>query len=413
VLSAKQQSFLAHSDAFLSIADGAVRSGKTHSALHRLSELAITGPPGDFIISGKTERTVKRNVVQPLMEMHSKKAVRFVQGSGELHLFGRRMWLVGANDIRAEEKVRGLTAAGGYMNEVTLHPKDMVAQIIDRLSVPGAQLLGDTNPDSPYHWLYTDYLNADPPLPKRDLKRWRFRLDDNPVLDEEYKERLNRMHAPGSLWHRRMVEGEWVIAEGAIYDMFDPSAHVVSWTDVWGRPEVPPFEKVLVGVDYGTANATVFLVVGKRGNRWYVASEWRWDSRKRQRQMTDREYAVELIRFLEAGGVTPAAIEIDPSAASFKAELRAQGVRKVYDADNEVLDGIRRVAQGLTTGTLYIHESCEGLIAEMANYRWDEKAQERGEDKPVKDADHGPDALRYAVARILGPQPRRALRVVR
>jgi phage terminase large subunit len=88
-------------------------------------------------------------------------------------------------------------------------------------------------------------------------------------------------------------------------------------------------------------------------------------------------------------------------------------VRKVYDADNEVLDGIRRVAQGLTTGTLYIHESCEGLIAEMANYRWDEKAQERGEDKPVKDADHGPDALRYAVARILGPQPRRALRVVR
>ena len=122
MLGEKQKSYLAHSDAFLNIADGAVRSGKTHSALHRLTKMAITGPPGDLIIAGKTERTAKRNVILPLQEMHPKGAVRYIQGSGELYVFGRRCWVIGANDVRAEEKVRGLTAAGGYVNEWTSYP---------------------------------------------------------------------------------------------------------------------------------------------------------------------------------------------------------------------------------------------------------------------------------------------------
>ena len=76
-------------------------------------------------------------------------------------------------------------------------------------------------------------------------------------------------------------------------------------------------------------------------------------------------------------------------------------MRRVRDADHAVIDGIRVVSTALTSGTLKIHASCEGLLSEMSTYAWDTKAQERGEDKPLKVNDHGPDALRYLAMRVL------------
>ncbi len=66
-------------------------------------------------------------------------------------------------------------------------------------------------------------------------------------------------------------------------------------------------------------------------------------------------------------------------------------------ADNEVLDGIRKVSTLLKNRALLICSDCAGLLTEMAAYRWDEKAGARGEEKPLKQQDHGPDALRYYV----------------
>ena len=93
-------------------------------------------------------------------------------------------------------------------------------------------------------------------------------------------------------------------------------------------------------------------------------------------------------------------IIVDPSAASFIAELRNRGFY-VKPADNEVLDGIRKVAALLAKRNIMINRSCAGLKAEIQSYAWDEKAAERGEEKPVKQMDHGLDALRYFVATIL------------
>jgi len=86
---------------------------------------------------------------------------------------------------------------------------------------------------------------------------------------------------------------------------------------------------------------------------------------------------------------------VDPSAVSFSAQLRRDGWVKPREAENDVLDGIRYTATLLTSGRLCIHRSCAHLIRELTGYRWDAKAQERGEDSPVKADDHGVDALRY------------------
>ena len=71
-------------------------------------------------------------------------------------------------------------------------------------------------------------------------------------------------------------------------------------------------------------------------------------------------------------------------------------------ADNNVLDGIRLVGSLLNTEKLVFSSACIETKKEMAAYRWDEKAAERGEDKPIKDHDHCMDAVRYFVYTVIG-----------
>ena len=393
MFSDKQESFIYESDAFINVADGPVRSGKTFASLFRFGEFALRQRTGDLMIVGKTERTIKRNVIAPMMDVWGPKRIRYVQGSGEVYLKDRLIYVVGANDERAEEKIRGLTGAGAYCNELTLYPENVFSQLIDRCSEQGAQIFADTNPDSPFHWLAENFLFNDEAL-LRDVKRFPFELDDNPALDPEYKARLFRLHS--GLWLKRMVYGLWVIAEGAVYDMFDPEGPMV--VDI--APDA--FDEVLVGVDYGTANATAFIPIGRAGNRWYAFDEYVHDSRKAGRQKTDDEYSRDLQEFVnEMPGPVRDKL-LDPSAASFKTQLKRHGVRGVRDADNDVLDGIRDVSAMLNTGRLLISSRCKSLLKSLGSYVWDPKAQERGEDKPVKKNDHEADALRYAVRRAVG-----------
>lgn len=373
----------------MNLADGAVRSGKTVGNFFAFAEHCVRGPAGDLMVVGKTERTVKRNVVQPMQDMWPA-AVRYVEGAGELWVFGRRCYVVGASDAHAYTKVQGATLAGAYANELALYPESMLQTIVDRCSVPGSKVFGDCNPQGPFHWLYANYLTAD--LPKRDLKRWRFTLDDNPALAEEYKARLKRVHT--GVWYKRNVLGEWVIAEGAIYDFFEADGPMV--VDL-----VPTqFERVIVSADYGTSNATVFGKLGLYRGTWILFDEYYHDSRASGYQKTDFQYANEFLEWLAPHN--PSSVEIDPSAASFKLALKHAGVSRVRDADNEVLDGIRTVARLFSEGKLKIAKRCEKTIESVASYSWDPKAQERGEDKPLKQADHGADMLRYGCMRAAG-----------
>lgn len=405
----KQDEFFATSTSFINLAEGAVRSGKTYVNLYRFAEHALTAPPGDMMILGKTERTVKRNAISPLKQIARGEdfRVRYVQGAGELWINERMIHVVGANDVAAQDKIQGATLAGSYCNELTLYPESAWQTLIDRHSIDGAKIFADCNPNSPYHWLHKDYMHGAAVEPE-DMLSLHFELDDNPNLSNEYKRRIHRLHPPGTLWHKRMVLGEWVVAEGAIYEQWDENAHVVD-----EMPGIP--EKVGIGIDVGTQNATVFIAFGKVGDTWYAFDEYYHSGRESGKQKTNGEYAEEFLRFLQRIGYTPFTIEVDPSAADFKLELRNRGVRRVHDADNSVVEGIRTVSTALTGGTLKVLRKVENLRSEFPSYVWDPKKQEKGEDAPLKAGarDHGLDATRYFAMRVLGKQPQRALRLVR
>jgi phage terminase large subunit len=95
-------------------------------------------------------------------------------------------------------------------------------------------------------------------------------------------------------------------------------------------------------------------------------------------------------------GITPSYTIVDPSAKSFRVQLHRDGQASTL-ADNDVVDGIRDVASLFATGRLLVHSGCKELIKEIPGYAWDPDASEKGEDKPLKIADHGVDALRYGI----------------
>lgn len=381
--SLKQIKSFKESDAKINIWEGAVRSGKTYISLWRFITELAEGPEGEYCIIARTYDSFKRNILPELMTMIGGDA-QYFKGNRELNIFGKTIHIVGADDERAESKIRGPTFSGAYVDEITIIPESVFKMLISRCAMRGAKIFGTTNPDSPYHWLKRDYLESNP-----DVKSWQFTLDDNPELSQKDRDYLKRQYK--GLWYQRFIEGRWVQAEGSIYDMFDSVYHVID--------NAPSYTaEYIVGVDYGTTNPCSFVLIGidrdKFPNLW-VEEVYYYDSKKHQRQKTDTEYAWDLKRFI--GNRNIKAIYIDPSAASFRLECQKQNVQNLYEAKNEVNDGIRFVSKLLNNGTLKILRNCTPLIEEFQSYVWDDKAALRGEDKPKKENDHALDALRYGL----------------
>lgn len=372
-----------NSNKWINIWEGSVSSGKTYTSLFAWIWFCINGPPGELVMVGRTERTLKRNVVDLMVTIFGSENVNTTgMGRGEIHIYGRRVYLVGANDERSETKIRGVSLVGAYLDEVTIYPESFFLMLLSRMRSPGARLYGTTNPDSPFHWLKV-FMDRD----NLDLARFHFTIDDNPNLSETYVKNLRATYT--GLWYRRFILGEWVLAQGAIYDAWDESKHVVK-TNV-------QHEYYIVCVDYGTTNPCAFLLLGVTGDNITVVKEYYYDSAKTNRQKTDAEYAQDLKQFIE-GVHNLKVIVVDPSASSFKVAIRQALPHTVLkDADNSVIDGIRTVSTKLVNGNLKVHESCVNLRKEVSGYVWDPSCQVRGEDKPMKVFDHACDALRYGV----------------
>lgn len=382
-LSEKQIFSYRNSNKRLNIWEGSVRSGKSFISLVRFIKELKEGPPGQAMIVGASRDAIQRNVLSELcallgFPLPTPKASQMV-------IFDRLVYLVGASDERAQRRIQGSTLAIAYVDEITILPQGFFKMLLSRLSITEAKLFGTTNPDSPFHWLKTDFLEKD----DLDLATWKFRLDDNPSLSVEYIEALKKEYT--GLWYKRYIEGEWVLAEGTVYDFFDEDEHTF---DLMGKRA----KYYILGVDYGTANPTAFTLIGYDPMQYpniRLEKEYYYDSRANNRQKTDTEYAEDLIKFVR--GYNVQAIYIDPSAASFKAELSRQGVDVICDADNDVLNGIRFVSKLLSNGTFKISKGCKNTIKEFGTYIWDSKSSLRGEDEPVKAHDHCLDSLRYAL----------------
>src|SRR5215469_1842039 len=156
-LSAKQLQSYKESDAKINIWEGSVRAGKTYISLWRfLKELQVPGVCV-FAFITRTYDLFKRNIL-PQLERIIGLDAQYYAGKREMHIWGKKCHIIGADDERAESKVRGPTFAGAYVDELTIIPESVFKMLISRCAMGGARIFATTNPDSPFHWVKRDFL---------------------------------------------------------------------------------------------------------------------------------------------------------------------------------------------------------------------------------------------------------------
>lgn len=416
----KQALAVKHSTARINFYDGSVRSSKTGTSLVDWIRYTRIAPPGLLLMTGRTERTVINNLVEPLTEMLGPQRVSINQGSGIVTICGRKVLIVGANNESARTKIQGHTLAGSYADEVPTLPESYWNMLVSRHSIPGSRIYCTGNPESPRHWCKVNWLDraklwidhdsniidhtddferledGDPDRPL-NLHRFSFILDDNPALEPEIVSDLKNSYT--GVWYQRFIRGLWVGAEGAIYDCWDPAKHVIPWSSL---PKM--IDVIGVGVDYGTTNPTAAVMLGIGvDHRLYLIDEWRYAPRTDRERWADPKLSTELRAWLAQSHLPDVKrhdhgyVVVDPAAASFRVQLRDDGLF-THPAENEVLYGIRTVNSLLASGNLLVSDRCRGFIAEASEYRWDPKKTEQGEDAPIKLDDHSCDAVRYVIA---------------
>ena len=378
------------------ICDGAIRSGKTVCMSLSFVIWAMKNFNGcNFALCGKTIGSLRRNVVQLLKTMLSSRGyivsdhradnVLIVSLKNHENFF----YLFGGKDESSQDLIQGITLAGVLLDEVALMPESFVNQATARCSVAGSKFWFNCNPDGPFHWFKKDWIDK---AESKNMLYLHFDMDDNLSLTEEIKQRYKSQWT--GVFYERYIKGKWAMAEGIIYDMFQTAHHVLS-----DMPELSEGTAKYISIDYGTLNPTVFLLWEKsKKGKWICTKEYYYNGRKQGKQKTDQEYADDLESFI--GNLKIKSVIVDPSAASFIECLRRKGFN-IIKAKNDVLDGIRYVGSLLSADKIAFMKNCENTIAEFGSYIWDEKAAKYGEDKPVKEHDHGMDATRYFCKTIL------------
>lgn len=279
--------------------------------------------------------------------------------------------------------------------------------------MPYQQILADTNPDVPTHWLKQ---RAD----QGGTKLIESRHTDNPRLydaDGKLTERgtayISVLDNLTGVRKQRLRGGLWVAAEGMIYEEYDPAVHLVD------RFRVPKEWPRYWSIDFGFVNPFVWQnwTVDPDGIAYLVEEIY-------QTRKTVDEHAKMILKHVTDGRNTdrkgmwlqprPTAIICDHDAESRERFSQVVGMSTV-PAKKDVLDGIQAVqialkqrADGKRSMYLMrdarIHPADVELVnakkptctaEELPGYIWDVGAGKAPKEQPMKEDDHGCDALRY------------------
>lgn len=367
----------------INLLEGSVSSGKTWVSLVLWAFWVATMPRDKlYLMCAKSLTTLKRNCLLLLQELVGENNFTFSIPAKEGYLFGRHVLFEGANDARAESKIRGMTLQGAYCDELTQFPEDFFAMLLSRLRVPGAKLIATTNPDNPNHWLMQNYIVRADELDFLDLK---FTIDDNTELPEEYVENIKKEYT--GVFYSRFILGEWVRAEGVIYPLFadNPSRYAISRDDLPKKKmngkesEKYDFQYLTIGVDFGgNKSAYAFVATG-------ITNDWE-PLALRSIRIPAKGVSVEqmisrFVRFCE--GVEADYSEIDyvyadcAEQAIINSMYQQTPYNVVGSIKGEIIDRIRTMDILLSTDRFkYVDGECDSLVKALCDAVWDDNKLE-------------------------------------
>lgn len=367
---------------------GPAETGKTLAACWKLHVAASKYPGAQIAIVRKSHKSMIGSVLQTLEHIIRGSPVTIYGGtSPERYIYpnGSQIW---AGSMDNPDKVLSSERDIIYVNqaeELKLGDwETLTTRVTGRAgNLPYSQLCGDCNPAGSQHWIRQRAKDG-------KLKLLFSKHQDNPTLytdDGKLTERGKRtmftLQGLTGVRYKRLFLGEWATAEGAVYEMFNRSDHVLVRD---------PLEFIYWGlaIDEGYTNPAVILLIGTDSDgRKHIAQEFY----ERGKLQSDVVAAAQEM----ANGKNIIEVSVDASAAGLIADLRNVGFPAVPQK-GRVLDGIHIVQEYLKVREdgrprLTIDPSCVNVINEFESYVW-----KPGKDEPVKDMDHAMDALRYSLS---------------
>lgn len=388
ILNPKQNEYIRNANHRWNIKAGAVRSGKSFCDIAYVIPArlrAVKDNPGLNVILGVSEGTIETNVLQPMREIYTSDVVGTINSKNVAIVCGVPVYCLGAEKSSQVSKLQGKSIKYCYGDEIAKWNENVFTMLKSRLDKPYSKFDGSCNPEYPGHWL-KEFIDSE----DLDIYVQKYTIFDNPALSPEFVENLCKEYE-GTVFYQRYILGEWTLAEGLIYPMYKDA--ISPPPDDWESRA----EQMYLSIDYGTLNAFAALLWAKIGGVSYAVDGYYYSGRTEGATKTDEEYADEIDkRFGRFGNEwSKLRVIVDPSAASFIAELRRHKKYLVMQAKNAVLDGIRETASAMAQGKIKISPALTDWRREAEGYVWDNSY---GEDRPVKEEDHYMDSMRYYVA---------------
>lgn len=382
VLTAKQKKFMIDSNrlkARITLLYGSVRAGKTYIALLWFVMFVLTRSVTEkFLMIGKTLTTLKRNSLNLLQSLVGEKNFTYSMSAKEGRLFGRTVWLEGADNGAAESKIKGMTLAGIYADELTEIPKAVTMQCFARISQPGARFIGTTNPDDPENYVNQEIILN--PLINKHVEK--FTIDDNTFLDPAYVTEIKKEFT--GVFYERFILGNFVRAEGVIFRQFadDPGK--------WILDKVPDDVKWMTfGIDFGVNRSkTIFICTGirEKGAGVVILEEFRISESGVKPDEIERRFC-EFVRFCieKYKNIKPTYCWTDQPETltlGIAAAVRREGIPVMVTIANkrQINDRIYAKERMLNLGKWHVMRHCTMVIYSTSNQLWNEKKTEKGQD---------------------------------
>ena len=358
---------LIKSDKRIIVEQGGTRSGKTYNILlwlifyytERNTDKTIT-------ICRKSFPSLRASVMRDFFDIlrnHDLYREEFHnKSSHEYHLNGN---LVEFISLDQPQKIRGRKRNLLYINEANELFYEDWQQLIFRTD---GRIILDYNPSESFHWIY------DRVIPREDCDFYQTTYRDNPFLDEQIKNEIERLKETDEDYWRIYGLGERGMSRATIFQ--------------FGTSEIPQEAKLIsYGLDFGYTNDPSALVaVYQHGDNLYL------DELLYRTGMTNRD----LHHHLQSLGLDRRD-EIFADSAEPKSieELHRFGwnikpTAKGQDSINAGIDILKR-------HKIFATARSSNLIKELQNYKWTEDKNGNLLNKPIDVMNHALDASRYAV----------------
>lgn len=386
-----------------SVAEGAVRSGKTIDHCIIFSMYLETCEDKIHLASGSSLPNAKLNIGD-------------CNGFGLEHIFrGRCRWgkyksnealfvqtktgekiviFTGGGKSDSYKSILGNSYGGWIATEINEH-YDCEDSRTSFIKVAMARqiasvhpfTLWDLNPSNPNADIYKNYIDKFMGL---DWYRYEhFNIFDNATMSQERIEEIKNKYDMNSVWYKRDILGERMVAEGLVFPYFanDCKPYLFKYQSLKEKMKEKGkrFSHLIIGVDFGDNGSKYSWHLTGFTNDWdYMWALDEGDMAK-SNAIDATKFCKAFVRFYKRCVECYGYVEwIFPDSASntlintLRAYFYAEGLDGSIIAPvkkNELTDRPITVDSLLVTGRLKIEEHCKNLINALSELVWDEKKE--------------------------------------